>query len=80
MSKLVSYPRMSSVKAAAEQFGCSAFFIRRLCREGKVRYTAVSSRRWLVNTDSLADFFQHGEAQDEPPKAVNGIRRIYTGR
>lgn len=80
MSETILYPKMASVKAAAEQFGCSAFFIRRLCRDGKVRYTAVSSRRWLVNLDSLSDFFQHGDAQDEQPEAVNGIRRIYTGR
>lgn len=47
---------------------------------GKQRYTAVSSRRWLVNLDSFSDFFQHGEAQDKQSEAVNGIRRVYAGR
>lgn len=73
-STVIQYPRMAKVKDAAEQFGCSVFFIRNLCRSGKVRYTAVSSRRWLVNLDSLAQFFEQGEQVE--PENVNGIRRI----
>lgn len=74
MGDAVVYPKMSSVKRAAEQFGCTAFFVRKLCRENKIRYTVVSSRRWLVNLDSLARFFEQGEQVE--PENVNGIRRI----
>lgn len=74
MGDAVVYPKMSSVKRAAEQFGCTAFFVRKLCRENKIRYTVVSSRRWLVNLDSLAQFFEQGEQVE--PESVNGVRRI----
>ena len=76
MGDAVVYPRMASVKRAAEMFGCSVHFLRTLCRTGQVRYTKVSARRWLVNLDSLAQFFEAGEAQIEQPEAVNGVRRI----
>ncbi len=74
MGDAVVYPKMASVKRAAEQFGCTAFFVRKLCRENKIRYTVVSSRRWLVNLDSLSRFFEQGEQVE--PENVNGIRRI----
>lgn len=74
MGDAVVYPRMASVKKAAEQFGCSVFFIRQLCRNGKVRYTAVSARRWLVNLDSLAQFFEKGESV--PAEQPGEVRRI----
>ena len=75
--RTIVYPRMASVKRAAEQFGCSAFFVRKLCREGKIRYVQVSSRRWLVNLDSLAEFFEKGESPaEEEPDTVAGIRRV----
>ena len=57
-SSAIPYPRMARIKDAAAQFGCSVHYLRNLCRSGKVRYTAVSSRRWLVNLDSLARFFE----------------------
>ena len=77
MGDAVVYPKMASVRRAAEQFGCTAFFVRKLCSENKIRYTIVSSRRWLVNMDSLAQFFEQGAAPAEQPAAVvNGIRRI----
>ena len=74
MGDAVVYPKMAIVKRAAEQFGCTAFFVRKLCRENKIRYTVVSSRRWLVNLDSLSRFFEQGEQVE--PENVNGIRRI----
>lgn len=76
-SSAIPYPRMARIKEAAEQFGCSVHYLRNLCRSGKVRYTAVSSRRWLVNMvnmDSLAQFFEQGEQVE--PESVNGVRRI----
>lgn len=76
-SSAIPYPRMARIKAAAAQFGCSVHYLRNLCRSGKVRYTAVSSRRWLVNMDSLAQFFEQGEQVE--PESVNGVRRFNAG-
>lgn len=76
-SSAIPYPRMARIKDAAAQFGCSVHYLRNLCRSGKVRYTAVSSRRWLVNMDSLARFFEQGEQVE--PENVNGIHRFNVG-
>ena len=76
-SSAIPYPRMARIKDAAAQFGCSVHYLRNLCRSGKVRYTAVSSRRWLVNLDSLARFFEQGERVE--PENVNGIHRFNVG-
>lgn len=71
-----TYPTMARVKDAAERFNVSPAFVRRLCRTGKIRYTAISCRKWLVNMDSLAQFFEQGEPIKEEPQEINGIRRI----
>lgn len=76
-SSAIPYPRMARIKDAAAQFGCSVHYLRNLCRSGKVRYTAVSSRRWLVNMDSLAAYFNQGDnCPAEQPEVVAGIRRV----
>ena len=69
MGDTIRYPNMGTVKRAAELYGLSPAYIRRLCREGKVRFVNAG-HRWLVNLDSLAKYFV---GQDE---AANGIRRI----
>lgn len=74
--KAISFPQMATVKEAAEQFRVSTAFIRKLCREGRIRYIAISSRKWLVNLDSLARLFEEGETTPEQPKTINGIRPI----
>lgn len=74
MAKTISYPTMATVKEAAHQFSVSAAFVLKLCREGRIRYTAISSRKWMVNLDSLAQFFEQGESMSEPLKPTNGIR------
>ena len=76
-SSAIPCPRMARIKDAAAQFGCSVHYLRNLCRSGKVRYTAVSSRRWLVNLDSLARFFEQGEQVE--PENVNGVHRFNAG-
>lgn len=76
-SSAIPYPRMARIKDAAAQFGCSVHYLRNLCRSGKVRYTAVSSRRWLVNMDSLSRFFEQGEQVE--PENVNGVHRFNAG-
>ena len=76
MSKIIDYPTMATVKDAANQFSVSTAFVRKLCREGRIRYIAISSRKWLVNLDSLAQFFAQGEPMSEQPKTTIGIRPV----
>ncbi|RHV53810.1 helix-turn-helix domain-containing protein [Faecalibacterium sp. OM04-11BH] len=76
MTTNVIYLKMATVKDAANQFSVSSAFVRKLCREGRIRYTAISSRKWLVNLDSLARFFEQGEPTPEPSKITNGIRAV----
>ena len=76
-SSAIPYPRMARIKDAAAQFGCSVHYLRNLCRSGKVRYTAVSSRRWLVNLDSLARYFEQGAPDPvELTPAAPSVRRV----
>ena len=51
MSNAVQYPTMATVKDAAARFGISEYFLRNLCRAGKVRFVCVGNR-WLINMDS----------------------------
>lgn len=76
MVKTITYPTMATVKEAAALFSVSSAFVRKLCREGRIRYTAISSRKWMVNLDSLARFFEQGEPMPEPSKTTNGIRAV----
>ncbi len=76
MTTNIVYPKMATVKEAATQFSVSSAFVRKLCREGRIRYTAISSRKWMVNLDSLARFFEHGEPLPESSKTTNGIRAV----
>lgn len=76
MIRTVRYPTMATVKEAAAQFSVSSAFVRKLCREGRIRYTAISSRKWMVNLDSLARFFEQGEPLPESSKTTNGIRAV----
>ena len=76
MTTNIVYPKMATVKEAATQFSVSSAFVRKLCREGRIRYTAISSRKWMVNLDSLARFFEQGEHLPESYKTTNGIRAV----
>ena len=72
-------PDMGTVQQAAELYGLSPRYIRRLCKFGKVRYVNCGNR-WLVNLDSLARYFEQGEELTEQADAapVYGIRQIVT--
>ena len=76
ITRFRSYPQMGSVKKAAEVFGVSPSYLRRLCRSGKIAFVNTG-HAWLVNLDSLARYF---EAGDPGPagldEAVNGVRRV----
>lgn len=76
MGDVIRYPNMGTVAKAAEIYGLSPAYIRRLCRQGKIRYV-VAGHRWLVNLDSLAQYFERGDpVPAEQGEAVDGIRRV----
>lgn len=74
MGDVIRYPNMGTVAKAAEIYGLSPAYIRRLCRQGKIRYV-VAGHRWLVNLDSLARYFEEGDPVDSS-QTVDGIRRV----
>ena len=75
MGDAIRYPNMGTVKKAAEIYGLSPCYIRRLCKDGKIRFVNAG-HMWLVNLDSLAQYFEQGDpgpaGQDE---AANDVRR-----
>lgn len=76
MGDVIRYPNMGTVAKAAEIYGLSPAYIRRLCRQGKIRYV-VAGHRWLVNMNSLAQYFERGDpVPAEQDEAVGGIRRV----
>ena len=48
-----SYPQMATVKKAAQVFGVSPSYLRRLCKAGKITFVNTG-HVWLINLDSLA--------------------------
>lgn len=72
----IHYPTMATVKEAAARFGVSPAYVLKLCRMGKIHYTIISSRKWLVNVDTLAEYFTQGDPVEQEPQVVNGVRRI----
>ena len=76
LNNTIRYPNMGTVKRAAEIYGLSPSYIRRLCKTGKIRYVNAG-HMWLVNLDSLARYFEQGApAPAEPGQTVHGIRQI----
>lgn len=76
MERTIYYPAMASVKNAAARFNVTPEYVRKLCRTGKICYTAISSRKWLINMDTLAQFFAQGEPVVGDSQPVDGIRRV----
>lgn len=76
VTRFRNYPQMATVKKAAEVFGLSPSYLRRLCRAGKISFVNTG-HSWLINLDSLARYFEAGDpgpaGQDE---SVNGVRRV----
>ena len=72
MGDLIRYPVMKTVKDAAAIYGLPPTYI----RTGKIRYV-VAGHRWLVNMNSLAQYFERGDPiPAEQGEAVGGIRRV----
>lgn len=76
MQNPIYYPTMASVKNAAARFNVTPEYVRKLCRTGKICYTAISSRKWLINMEALAEYFTQGDPVEQEPQVVNGVRRI----
>lgn len=74
LNNTIRYPNMGTVKKAAEIYGLSPSYIRRLCKTGKIRYVNAG-RGWLVNLDSLARYFEQGD----PPTASGRSDDEHTG-
>lgn len=74
MGDSIRYPNMGTVAKAAEIYGLSPAYIRRLCKQRKIRYVNAG-HRWLVNLDSLARYFEQGDPADGE-EAAQGIRRV----
>ena len=76
VTRFRNYPQMATVKKAADVFGVSPSYLRRLCKAGKIIFVNTG-HVWLINLDSLARYFDKGDpgpaGQDE---AVNGVRRV----
>ena len=53
-------PRMRTIKTAAAETGLAEYFVRRLVKQGKVKYVRAG-RKFLVNLDSLIQFLSEGE-------------------
>ncbi len=71
-----SYPQMATVKKAAEIFGVSPSYLRRLCKSGKIAFVNTG-HAWLVNLDSLARYFEVGDPGPAGlEETVGGIRRV----
>lgn len=76
VTRFRSYPQMATVKRTAEVFGVSASYIRRLCRAGKISFVNTG-HVWLINMDSLARYFEHGDPGPAGlEETVGGIRRV----
>ena len=76
MDNTTRYPNMGPVKKAAELYGLSPHYIRRLCKQGKIRYVNAG-HMWLVNLDSLARYFEQGDpAPTDSRQTAHGIRQI----
>jgi len=74
MGDSIRYPNMGTVAKAAEIYGLSPAYIRRLCKQGKIHFVDAG-HRWLVNLDSLARYFEQGDPADGE-EASQGIRRV----
>lgn len=60
MAEVLRFPRMVPIKEAAGQTGLSAYYLRGLCRSGRVRYVKVGNK-WLVNLGSLTAYLNAGD-------------------
>lgn len=70
----IEFPQMASVKDAAQLSGVPVYRIRRMYKEGKIRYVQCG-KRVLINLGSLSAYLERGDSVDHTPSST-GIRRI----
>ena len=76
VTRFRNYPQMATVKKAAEVFGVSPSYLRRLCKAGKIIFVNTG-HVWLINLDSLARYFDKGDpGPAEASQNVGKIRRV----
>ena len=76
VTRFRNYPQMATVKKAAEPFGVSPSYLRRLCKAGKIIFVNTG-HVWLINLDSLARYFDKGDpGPAEASQNVGKIRRV----
>ena len=73
MGEAVLFPRMGTIKEAADASGLAVYRVRQLVASGRIRYVKAG-RRILVNLDSLARYLNTGD-QPEPVN-YGGMQRI----
>ena len=67
---------MATVKKAAQVFGVSPSYLRRLCKAGKITFVNTG-HVWLINLDGLARYFDAGDPGPAGPSQNTGaIRRV----
>ncbi len=74
VTRFRSYPQMATVKKAAEVFGVSPCYLRRLCKAGKITFVNTG-HVWLINLDSLARYFEQGDPGPAGPSQNAGATR-----
>lgn len=76
VTRFRNYPQMATVKKAAETFGVSPSYLRRLCKAGKITFVNTG-HIWLINLDSLARYFDKGDPGPAGlEETAGGIRRV----
>ncbi|HIZ41623.1 MAG TPA: helix-turn-helix domain-containing protein [Candidatus Gemmiger excrementigallinarum] len=73
MGEAVLFPRMGTIKEAADASGLAVYRVRRLVASGRIRYVKAG-RRILVNLDSLARYLNTGDQPDSV--TCGGMQRI----
>lgn len=63
-SNTVYFPHMGTVKEAAAASGLAVYRVRQLVAAGKVKHINAG-RRILINLDSLAQYMEQGEPQEQ---------------
>lgn len=70
-------PEMKTIKATAEMFGVSQYFVRKLATSGRIKAVRVAGRI-LVNCDKFAEYLNGVTLCDEETTAAaaGGIRSL----
>lgn len=64
MRNMHNFPNMGTIKEAAAASGLAVYRVRQLVAAGKVKHIHAG-RRILVNLDSLAQYMEQGEPQEQ---------------